>query len=496
MHVSWKSFNWYWMPLTILLIGIISIILFFTIARIRVYQHENTILNSAVLHMEVDSSVFHQDIEEIISGETGVELKSAITSIDRAIDQADTILKDGTIEAEERPVSGMVAMLGLKKNLDELKSLLIELKRIGLWRLENIEKRGITSAANQQFDDKFDEILAKAAVIEEICKRNRNENQIKSHRFVLSIYNIWAFIIIAAAAGIWRVEMRRKRAEEALLESNSRLVSQAEELAQHRENLAGLVEQRTAELTSSNEQLRQEIVERLQAEATLKESQVQIRHLSGQLLWAQEIERKRISMDLHDSLGQALNVMKLRVRIVEKGLDEEHADAKEDCEGLQEYLDEVIEDVRRLSRDLSPAILEDLGLSAALRWLVSNFRITHAMRATSEIADIDGLFPENHRITIYRVIQEALTNAGKHSRAENVSVVIRRHEQRVTFAVEDDGMGIDPNYSSKRDVSWKGLGLTTMNERVKMMGGVFDLWSREGEGTRITFSVPLGNGGE
>lgn len=242
------------------------------------------------------------------------------------------------------------------------------------------------------------------------------------------------------------------------------------------------------------DQLRVEIAERRQAEETLKESEGQIRHLSAQLLRAQEIERKRISMELHDGLGQALNVMKLRIRVVEKGLADEQAAVRDDCESLQEYLNDVIEDVRRISQDLSPAILEDLGLSSALSWLVSNFRRSSAMKATLDIAGIDGLFPDNHCITIYRVIQETLTNAGKHSRAENVTVVVRRHGDRVTFAVEDDGKGFDPTDCLKRDASRMGLGLVTMNERVRMMGGAFDLWSHEGEGTRITFSIPVGNG--
>ena len=258
-------------------------------------------------------------------------------------------------------------------------------------------------------------------------------------------------------------------------------------MAAHRENLAGLVEQRTTELTVANELLRFEITERLQAEETLKESGKQIRQLSAQLLRAQEIERKRISMELHDSLGQALNVMKLRIRLVEKGMDECQGAVREDCESLLEYLDEVIEDVRRLSLDLSPAILEDLGLTSALRWLASNFRKSHAMKMSLDLAEIDGFFPENHYITIYRVIQEALTNTGKHSEAGNVSISIRRLDDQVVFSVEDDGKGFDPQEPAQRDVSERGVGLMTMNERVRMMGG--------GEGTRITFSLPVENGG-
>lgn len=196
-------------------------------------------------------------------------------------------------------------------------------------------------------------------------------------------------------------------------------------------------------------------------------------------------------MELHDELGQAMNAVKLRIRLIEKGLLTGQEAAREECESLLGYLDKVIEDVRRLSLYLSPAILEDLGLTSALRWLVSDFMRVQDMAVTSDIAEIDDLVPENHRVTIYRVVQEALTNIGRHARAQNVSVLVRRLDDKVAFTLEDDGKGFDPAETSMREASEKGLGLTTMNERVRMMGGVFELWSRKGEGTRISFSIPV-----
>jgi signal transduction histidine kinase len=496
MPDAMKSRKWnYLMPMTVLLIGILSIALLFAIYRIRVYQHINSVLNNAVLHVEVDTAIFHLKIEEILSGETSENIQIAIVRMDNAIKLSEAISNGGPVDSEEEPVSGMVKMLGLHAQSEEMKSLLLSFKNQALWRLRNPQERGPGSDADEQFDKMFNQILEKTAAIENVCKTNRDEYQLKSKRLVHGIYLLWAFIMVSATTVIWRIEMQRKRAEEALIEMNSLLISQAEELAAHRENLAGLVAQRTAELTAANEHLRLEIAERLHAEETLKESERQIRQLSAQLLMAQEIERKRISMELHDSLGQALNVMKLRIRLVEKGMDECQGPGREDCESLLEYLDEVIEDVRRLSRDLSPAILEDLGLTSALRWLVSNFRNSITMKVSLDLEEIDGLFPENHCITVYRVIQEALTNVGKHSLAGNVAISIRRHDDRVTFSVNDDGKGFDTTEPAKRSVPERGVGLTTMNERVRMMGGIFELWSREGEGTRITFSIPIESGG-
>jgi len=237
------------------------------------------------------------------------------------------------------------------------------------------------------------------------------------------------------------------------------------------------------------------MAERLHTCEMLEETERERRDLSSRLIDAQEIERRRISMELHDELGQALNVTKLRLRVIEKGLREDQLTIREDCEELLEYMNHVIEDVRRLSLDLSPTVLEDLGLTSALRWLVGNLAKSSGAAIKSEIEEIDHLFPKNQWIAIYRVIQESLTNIGKHARFDNASVVIQCHEDKVIFSIEDDGKGFDSENAMMIQMSDKGFGLTTMKERVRMMGGVLDLWSREGEGTRITFTIPAEVGG-
>jgi len=212
MNVAKRSWKWHWMMLTVLMMGVISVSLFFALQRLRVHQHENAILSSAILHMEVDAAVFHLRIDEIAAGEEGVAIKDAIADMDRAIVQADAILKGKAIDSEEGSVAGVVAALRLQQQLEELKSLLVELKRTGMWRLKDIVARGVDSAADEQFDEQFDQIIAKASVIEKVCTSNREENRIKSQRILRSIYVVWTLIIAAAAAGIWRMEMRRNSA--------------------------------------------------------------------------------------------------------------------------------------------------------------------------------------------------------------------------------------------------------------------------------------------
>ena len=171
----------------------------------------------------------------------------------------------------------------------------------------------------------------------------------------------------------------------------------------------------------------EDISERQQAEATLRESEKKLRLLADQLLTAQEDERKRISGELHDELGHALLTLKLDLRSIEKQLLPGQQAVAEEVKSILGYIDEVIKNVRRLYLGLSPGDLEDLGLTAALKSLIDEFS-QHNQEITWSIDfdDIDGLFPLEFQTNIYRIFQEILTNIGKHAAPTHVSIVIRK----------------------------------------------------------------------
>jgi signal transduction histidine kinase len=235
------------------------------------------------------------------------------------------------------------------------------------------------------------------------------------------------------------------------------------------------------------------VTERKQTEEALRESERQLHHLSSQLLSAQEQERRRISRELHDELGQALTLMKLHIRMIKNKLRADQAELGEDCEHALRYLDQVIDDVRRLSRDLSPAVLEHNGLTAALRGLIDNFGRTQgiAVLVDLDIADLDRLFGREAQTFIYRIVQEALTNIGKHSGARNASIMITRRDGNVAFLIADDGRGFDVKQEAAKSRAERGLGLSTMDERVRMLSGCCELRSVRGGGTSITFTLPI-----
>lgn len=480
------------MPATVFIFGILSILLLLWVERVSERLLIDEVLVDAIMDAQIRTATYHLRLEEALSGVVSSDEKNALSALDQAIKLINLAINGGV--AEYGQILQPLEDPELRARAGEIHLLLARLKRIGLERLHGMKKPGVDPLLEPQFESVFKEILSRTKELEDILEKDEARNQVKSRRLFISILIIWILLVTVATASLWRRERQRNTARKELLKANEQLLSQAEELTEHREHLAELVKKRTAELTAANEHVRTEMAERLHACEMLTETEQQIHQLSTKLLIAQEIERKRIAMELHDELGQSLSVTKLRLRVIEKGLRKDQPSLRKDCENLLEYLNGIIENVRRISLDLSPTVLEDLGLTSALRWLVGNLEELPEMRLTTDIAKIDHLLPHDHWIIIYRVVQEALTNIVKHAGAENVAVVVRHDGDRIAFSVADDGHGFDPLQAARQNPSEKGLGLTTMNERVRLLGGDFELWSREGEGTRVIFSIPIEKG--
>lgn len=227
------------------------------------------------------------------------------------------------------------------------------------------------------------------------------------------------------------------------------------------------------------------------AKMALQESEQRLRFLTTQLLSAQEQERKRISMELHDELGQNLTVMKLQVRSIEGGLRDDQPDLKQACLELRQYVDTVIDNVRRLSRDLSPAILEDLGLLSALKYLLEGVGKHLNIKPSLDIEDLNSLFPAEAQIIIYRIFQECLKNIAKHAGACQVRVQVRRDGESVCFVLEDNGCGFEVDQVMGRPATERGLGLAALNERARILGGTCEVSSRRGAGTKVVCTIPV-----
>jgi PAS domain S-box-containing protein len=235
-----------------------------------------------------------------------------------------------------------------------------------------------------------------------------------------------------------------------------------------------------------------DITERKLQEKKLEESEKNLRYLASQLLNAQERERRRISRELHDELGQSLLVLKLQLQSISREQAKAKGVAKEDLGDILAYVDGVIDNVRRISRDLSPTMLEDLGFSAALKRLLDSFQKHYDLQKFSlDLDEIDNLMSPEAKINIYRIFQESLTNIGKYAQAGRVAVSIKKRKGQILFQVEDNGKGFNMAQVLGGSASSRGLGLAAMEERVRMLGGALKIRSREGSGTKISFTIPI-----
>lgn len=228
-------------------------------------------------------------------------------------------------------------------------------------------------------------------------------------------------------------------------------------------------------------------------EEALKKSEEKLRHLSTKLIYSQEEERKRLSFELHDELGQSLAILKHNARYIKNNLDDQDHTI-ENCENMISYIDEIIENVRRLSMDLSPSIIEDLGLREALKWMFDNFATQHKISVSKKMSfnfNMDMFFTKEIQTNIYRLLQEILTNIIKHSKADEVEFSVLESEDNLVLSVFDNGVGFNYNNANLKFPEPRGIGLTAMEERARMIDGSLSIESEKGKGTRIVLAVPI-----
>jgi signal transduction histidine kinase len=200
---------------------------------------------------------------------------------------------------------------------------------------------------------------------------------------------------------------------------------------------------------------------------------------------AQELERQRLAHELHDETGQALTSILLGLKPLEEALADHPARAA--LAQLREQVVSALQNVRRLAVELRPSVLDDFGLVPALERLIDTFAEQSDMRVDFHSALGETRLPSEVETTLYRVVQESLTNIVKHAHAQSVSVSVSRRESTVAAVIEDDGAGFD-----QRAVPGEGVGLLGMRERLSFVDGRLEIESRPGAGTTIVAEVPLG----
>src|SRR5262245_2688921 len=210
-----------------------------------------------------------------------------------------------------------------------------------------------------------------------------------------------------------------------------------------------------------------------------------LQRLSARLVAAQEQERQTLSRELHDQVGQALTAIKIDVARTEQALAATQPELIERLRRARLGAEETLEIIRRLSMLLRPSMLDDLGLSAALSWYAKQFSASTAIRVNLNDDGSSEQLPDTHKVSLYRIVQEALTNCARHSEARWVMISLGTQEDRYIVRIEDDGKGYVPSQRAK------GIGLIGIEERVTEMDGILELKSAPGAGTKIFVSIPL-----
>lgn len=240
-------------------------------------------------------------------------------------------------------------------------------------------------------------------------------------------------------------------------------------------------------LVAAGAVLRLRVLERRseQQRRDAQDAEQRMRHLSQQLVAAQEEERRKISRELHDHVGQMLTALRMELGRIERLRMPSNLPVSEAVGESRRLVDAMVRTVRDLALGLRPSMLDDLGLQSALEWHVRDFTRRFGLAVDLQIdAVLDGL-PDQYRTCIYRVVQEALTNCARHSGAGRVDIALRQQGGQLVISIADDGVGIDPAARPR------GLGLKGIEERVRELEGTVTLGRPAGGGLRLVITLPV-----
>ena len=266
-----------------------------------------------------------------------------------------------------------------------------------------------------------------------------------------------------------------RRAERRMGDLLEELRQSHAEVSSLNQSLEGKVERRSAQLRGAFSQL--------------QSKERRLREVSARAVTMQEGERRAIARDLHDSAGQSLTAIRLKMQLLKMTAQRE--EDQQLVDELMSLTDETVEDIRRAVMSLGPAIVDEIGLGRALERYADNFAERTGVEVEGNVGDPGDDLRRGLESACYRLAQEALNNVAKHASAQTVSLRLERVGDLLVLEVADDGRGFEPE-----TLETSGHGLAGMRERAELLGGTLDLDSSTGQGTRLVFSLPVDPGSE
>jgi PAS domain S-box-containing protein len=235
-----------------------------------------------------------------------------------------------------------------------------------------------------------------------------------------------------------------------------------------------------------------DITERKLAEERLKSSREQLRALTAHLQLVREEERTRIAREIHDELGQSLTALKMDLSWLGCRLSDEQTHLTERVRCMSTLVDSTMQVVRRISAELRPGVLDDLGLTAAIEWQVQEFQNRTGVKCQFASDPEDIAIDQARSTAVFRILQESLTNIARHANSSKVSIRLKEKHGELTLEVRDNGCGITRHQAS----SPRSLGLIGMRERALLWGGKLNVSGIVGRGTRVKVRIPIEKFGE
>jgi signal transduction histidine kinase len=227
-------------------------------------------------------------------------------------------------------------------------------------------------------------------------------------------------------------------------------------------------------------------------ESALRKSREELRDLSMHLQTVREEERGRIAREVHDELGQALTAVKMDAAWLSRKASKSEPFVLEKLKSITDVIDSTIQTVKRISSELRPGLLDDLGLGAAIDWQTKEFQNRTGVECDASIYPDDITLNTDLSTALFRIFQEALTNIARHAHATKVAVNLQKKDGEVTMRVEDNGRGI-----TKRQIDDpRSFGLIGIRERARFLGGKVELTGKRGRGTTLEVSIPSSEKGE
>jgi len=217
-----------------------------------------------------------------------------------------------------------------------------------------------------------------------------------------------------------------------------------------------------------------------------EEAEKELRRLSRQLVQAQEDERRSLSRELHDEVGQMLTALRMELRSLEELRTAPADQFRSHLEDAKHLAEQSLRALRDMAMGLRPSMLDDLGLGPAVQWQARQFAKHAGIPVNVQLDGMPSPIPEPHRTCIYRLVQEALTNCVRHAHAKSVDIAISRQSESISVSIKDNGVGFDPS-----NVRGRGLGLLGMQERVMVVGGALSITSQKQRGTLLLAKIPL-----